>query len=193
MAKDEKCENYTPEQRAFVGFFIEQGLRRAGEAYSRAYPKCTTENSANVGASRLLKTPKIQALMREVLEESHGSVTDTLEYRLVREWIAQAFYDPADILDGDGNLVEDMKELQKKGLSVCIEQIDIRPDKDGVEHVVYKLVDRDKARDMLAKYSQLIKPPAQVNMNFQAGETSKMTVEEELLYQQQLKAIRGEK
>lgn len=191
MDKPDKMENYTQAQKEFVGFFIEQGLRRPAEAYMRAYPNCKSENSANVEASKNLKKPKIQALMREILETAHGSDKDLVEYRLMREWMAQAFYDPADIVDEKGRLVDTMADLQKKGLSVCIEQVDIKPDKDGIEHVVYKLVDRDKARDQLAKYIQMIKPPAQVNMNFQAGDMAKLSPEEEKLYQDQLAAIRG--
>lgn len=72
--------------------------------------------------------------------------------------VAQAFYDPADIVDSNGDLVYSMSELKDKGLSVCILNIDKRVDKDGGEHPVYILADREKALDSLQKYIQMIKP-----------------------------------
>ena len=81
-----------------------------------------------------------------------------MEKRVVDVWMRRAFYDVADILDDNGSLVDTMANLSKAGLSVCIDGIDVKPDKDGGEHYVYKLADRDKALEMLQKYAQIIKP-----------------------------------
>lgn len=56
----------------------------ASRAYRMAYPDCTSKNSSEANASRLLKTPKIQARINEVREEIkrryRATTEDILEY-----------------------------------------------------------------------------------------------------------------
>ena len=71
-----------------------------------------------------------------------------------------------------------MQELKKLGLSIVIDGIDIKPDKDGGEHVVYKLADKDRALEMLQKYIQMIKQPdAKVKGTGPDGQAFAFTVE----------------
>jgi phage terminase small subunit len=187
----EKVEIYTPEQRAFVLNFIEQGFKNAGGAYRRAYPKCKTENSANVSASQLLRRPKIHALIKDEMDRLMDGKKEFLEHQIFNFWFVRMTYDPTEVIGLDGRLKITEEELRKKGLHVCIDSVNEKITSQGDRYLEYKLADRDKAADMLSRYIQMIKPPAQVNMNFQAGETAKMTAEEEAEYQRQLAAIRG--
>lgn len=84
-----------------------------------------------------------------------------LEKRIMDTWLVRAFYDVADIVNEEGQLANTMQELKKLGLSAVIDGIDIKPDKDGGEHIVYKLADKDRALEMLQKYIQMIKQPDQ--------------------------------
>lgn len=191
--KPEKEENYTPEQRAFVLLYIEQNFKNAGGAYRRAYPNCRSENSANVSASRMLRTSKIRDLIKVEMDKLLSDKKEYLEHQIFNFWYVRMTYDPTEIIGVDGKLKITDEELRERGLHVCIDSVNQKLTSQGMPYIEYKLADRDKAADQLSKYIQMIKPPANVNMNFQAGETSKMTAEEEALYQQQLKAIRGEK
>lgn len=180
---------YTQEQQDFVRFYIEQRLRNAGEAYMRAYPNTTDPNVAYSCASKLLRTAKIQALLKSSLEESTGMLTANLSHQILSMWITRAFYDPAEIIDESGYLVKPMKELQRLGLSVCIENADVKLDKDGGEHVTFKLVDREESLDKLQKYIALIKPLPTVNLNLNKDSEQAMTPEQEAFYREQLAAM----
>ena len=69
-------------------------------------------------------------------------------------------------------------ELKRLGLSIVIDGIDIKPDKDGGEHVVYKLADKTQAQDKLDKYIQMIKQPdAKVKGTGPDGQAFAFTVE----------------
>ena len=97
-------------------------------------------------------------MMATELAETMKNARIPLEKRVVDTWMRRAFYDPSEILNDDGSLADTMANLSKEGLSVCIDGIDVKPDKDGGEHYVYKLADRDKALEMLQRYAQIIKP-----------------------------------
>lgn len=187
-APKKKIILYTQEQTDFVRFYIEQRLSQKAEAYQRAYPNCKTYNAAAASATALLKTPKMQALLTSKLEEAMGELKDNLDFKILKTWVARANYDPADILDDDGSLVCPLLELKALGLSICIDQIDVKPDKDGNEHITYKLADRDKAQDQLQKYIGLIKPQPVVNLNLNKDATD-LTPEEEKAYRENMASV----
>lgn len=180
---------YTQEQQDFVRFYIEQRLQNAGEAYLRAYPNCKSEEVGFSSASRLLRTEKVQALLKSKLEEAMGDLKENLDYKLIRMWVTRANYDVADIIDDTGALVRPMAELKRLGLSICIDGIDLKIGKEGDEHPVYKLADRDKAQDQLQKYIGLIKPLPTVNLNLNKDSEQAMTPEQEAFYREQLAAM----
>mgnify|MGYP001806765177 CR=1 FL=1 len=140
----------------FVRAYIDNDFKDASKVYEKVYG-CSAKSAVSA-ASRLLKDVNIQEMMAAELAETMKIARIPLEKRVVDTWMKRAFYDVADIVDTQGALKHDMDELQKRGLSVCIDGIDVKPDKDGGEHYVYKLADRDKALEMLQKYAQIIKP-----------------------------------
>ena len=165
--KDEKAEELaelymrlTKGQIDFVHNFIQADFRNATECYCNAFPESSRE-SATVDASRLLSTANVRACIALELEMALGAAKTGLEKRIMDTWLVRAFYDVADIVNEEGQLAHTMQELKKLGLSTVIDGIDIKPDKDGNEHIVYKLADKDRALEMLQKYIQMIKQPDQ--------------------------------
>lgn len=154
---------------AFIKFYIENDLKDPASAYEAAYG--CTHASALTAHRRLLHLDAFQEHFAKRLKEALKNDRTTLEIRVVKMWITRAFYDISDLLDGDGNLVDTLENLKAKGLSCVIDGIDIRVDKDGGEHVVYKLADRDKALSMLKDYAQIINEPVKkVDVNLKPGD-----------------------
>jgi phage terminase small subunit len=161
--RDELQELYTKltkQQLEFVHNFIAQDFKNATQAYCKAYPD-SSEESARRCASSLMSKPDIKRCIVLELESIMAESKIPLEKKLFETYIARAFYDISDILDDDGHLIKPMAELKRLGLSTCIDGIDIKPDKDGGEHVTYKLADKTEAQDKLQKYIQMIKPAKQ--------------------------------
>jgi phage terminase small subunit len=149
----------TRAQKRFVDFYIEQDFRNAVGAYQRAFPKASYE-TARRNASRLLTNADIQEYMSTVLAEIIQRERLPLERRILDYWTKRAFYDPAEIVDGKGALLHTLEELSRRGLSVCVEGIETRINAQG-ETTRVKLVDRDKALEMLQQYISMIKPQMQ--------------------------------
>jgi len=163
--KDEKAEELaelylrlTKGQLDFVHNFIQADFRNATECYCNAFPNITRE-SAKSEASRLLSSPNVRACIALELDISLGAAKTGLEKRILDIHLVRAFYNPAQIVNDNGDLVASLSEISEAGLSVCIDQIDKRVDKDGGEHPVYVLANREKALDTLQKYIQMIKQP----------------------------------
>jgi predicted transcriptional regulator len=158
--RDELQELYTKltkQQLEFVHNFIAQDFKNAQEAYRKAYPDCNID-SARASASKLLSSGNIKRCITLEIESTLAEAKIPLEKKILEMYLARAFYDIAEIVNDSGSLVCTMRELKEKGLSVCIDGVDVKPDKDGGEHYVYKLADRTEALDKLQKYIQMIKP-----------------------------------
>lgn len=156
-------------REAFVRAYIENDFHDVSGVYQKVYG-CTAKSAVSC-ASRLLRDANIQQMLAAELAEGLKLARIPMEKRVVDTWMRRAFYDVADILTADGALADTLENLSKAGLSVCIDGIDVKPDKDGGEHYVYKLADRDKALEMLQKYAQIIKPfDARVTGSESAGE-----------------------
>jgi len=178
--KDLLAEAYsklTKSQLDFVHNFIQADFKNATQCYCNAYPGTSVEAGTS-SAARLLASANIRACIAIVLDAMMAEAKIPLEKRIFETWMARAFYDPSDILTDKGDLADTMQGLKKDGLSVCIEQIDKRVDKDGGEHQVYILADRTKALEMLQKYIQMIKQPdARVKGTGPDGQAFAFTVE----------------
>lgn len=154
--KPQTSRDILEKREAFVRGYIQNDFKNAAGVYEKVYG-CTAK-SAIVSASKLLKDTNIQAMLASELSAVLKEKRIPLEKRILDTWMVRAFYDVSDVVGEDGALVKTMADLKKEGLSVVIDGIDVKPDKDGGEHYVYKLADRDKALDMLQKYIQMIRP-----------------------------------
>jgi hypothetical protein len=103
----------------------------------------------------------IQEYMSAVIDGILKQEKIPLEKKILDVWLKRAFYDPAEIVDGNGALLHPLEELSRRGLSICVEGIETRINAQGIETIKIKLADRDKALEMLQQYIQIIKPQTQ--------------------------------
>lgn len=174
----------------FIRAYLDNGLVNPTKVYQETFN--TKPKSASVQASLLLRNPKFQDHFAKALKEYLGNEKQSLEYRVVRTWVTRAFYETSDILDERGNLVKSMAQLKAEGLSCVIDGIDKAIDRDGGEHVIYRLADRNKALKMLADYTKIIQAP-EVNVSITNNEAKiyviqRRTVEEWQTYYQQMQS-----
>ena len=129
---------------------------------SSYFPEDIAESKEGIcGSSDLGSVLEAAGSLALELDMALSGAKTGLEKRIMDTWLVRAFYDVADIVNEEGQLANTMQELKKLGLSAVIDGIDIKPDKDGGEHIVYKLADKDRALEMLQKYIQMIKQPDQ--------------------------------
>jgi phage terminase small subunit len=150
----------TKAQRDFANYYIEQNFTNATRAYLRSHPN-TSYDSARAEAQKYLAKPHVRAILAEAAKRLIDSTVPNLEPAILYLWHARAFYNPADIIDRNGNLTADMETLKEKGLDVCIDDIERKALKSGDTIVRVKLADRTEALDKLQRYIQMIKPSVQ--------------------------------
>lgn len=106
----------------------------------------------------MLKNPKIQKALTAFMKEFIGDNKNKLEYLLLEQLYAQAFYKPSDIIDAKGQLVMDTLEDYPPNLQRCILGIEtqMHPKDPNTTITKVKLADRDKARRELAAYINMM-------------------------------------
>lgn len=103
-------------------------------------------------ASRLLGKQHIKKAVSKLLTETQADLDEKNGYKLLRNLMMLADYNPADIVTGKGVLrVKNIEELGE--LSKCIQQI--VPTKYGLKII---LADRSKYINMMLNYLKLVKP-----------------------------------
>ena len=103
-------------------------------------------------ASRLLSKDYIKIAVSKLLTETQADLDEKNGYKLLRDLMLLASYNPAEIIDKKGRLkVNSIEELGED--AKCISQIEVTP--NGVK---VKLADRAKYIQMFLKYLNLIRP-----------------------------------
>lgn len=150
-------------ERLFVLHFCTDDLTflNATQSYKSVYKlrdKDTgkvTERSNEVceaAASRLMGKAYIKKAISKLLSETQADLDERNGYKLLKNLMLLADFNPADIVDAKGKLVvKDLKELGE--YAKCIEQIETT--KAGFR---ITLVKREKYMQMYLKYLNLIKP-----------------------------------
>ena len=114
-----------------------------------------TERSNEVcqaASSRLLAKPRIKQAVSRLLSETQAELDEKNSYKLLKDLMIMADYNPADIVTGKGTLrVKNIAELGE--LAKCIQQIE--QTKYGVK---ITLIDRAKYMQMYLRYLDLIRP-----------------------------------
>ena len=114
-----------------------------------------TERSNEVceaAASRLLSKDYIKVAVSKLLTETQADLDAKNGYKLLRDLMLLASYNPADIIDKRGRLkVKSIEELGEN--AKCIQQIEVT--QNGVK---VTLADRAKYIQMFLKYLNLIRP-----------------------------------
>ena len=103
-------------------------------------------------ASRLLSKEHIKRACSKLLTETQADLDEKNGYKLLKDLMLLATYNPADIIDKKGKLkiksIEELGEYAK-----CISQIEATP-----KGVKVTLADRSKYMQMYLKYLNLIRP-----------------------------------
>ena len=114
-----------------------------------------TERSNEVceaASSRLIAKAHIKKAIKKLLKETQADLDEKNGFKLLKNLMMLADYNPADILKADGSLkVKNLAELGE--LAKCISQIEYT--KAGFKVI---LADRSKYINMYLKYLNLIKP-----------------------------------
>ena len=121
------------------------------------------DRSASKGANRMLKRPRVKEGLKRLLKQQQPDLDESNVYKVLHDMQLMAFYNPADIIDNDGQLKKPLHELGD--LAKCVKQI--KPGKYGNEVV---LEDRYKYIEALAKYLVLIRPEVQTEVKLQVVE-----------------------
>lgn len=103
-------------------------------------------------ASRLLSKEHIKRACSKLLTETQADLDEKNGYKLLKDLMLLAAYNPADIIDKRGKLkVKSIEELGE--YAKCISQIEVT--QNGVK---VTLADRSKYMQMYLKYLNLIRP-----------------------------------
>ena len=150
-------------ERLFVLHFCTDDLTflNATQAYKSVYKdrdKVTGKVSdrsnevCEAASSRLMGKAHIKKAISKLLNETQADLDEKNGYKLLKNLMLLADYNPADILKADGKLkVKNLSELGE--LAKCISQIEYT--KAGFK---VTLADRSKYMQMYLKYLNLIKP-----------------------------------
>ena len=108
-------------------------------------------------SSRLMSREHIKIAVAKLLKETQADLDEKNGYKLLKDLMLLADFNPADIIDRNGNLkVKDFSQLGE--LAKCVSGIE--KTKEGLK---IALVDRSKYMSMYLKYLNLIKPEVLVN------------------------------
>jgi hypothetical protein len=98
-----------------------------------------------------LRDPKVQEAITKLLRARQSGEDHLNEFRMLQLLKTLAFYNPGDIVDKNGHLKGELKDLGD--LALCI--AGIKQTRNGKE---IKLYDRTKAIEMLSRYLEIIRP-----------------------------------
>jgi hypothetical protein len=109
-------------------------------------------------ALKFLNSPEGRKALRKYAEFFIDCKKDLVKMRAIKLHTIRAFYNPADIIDKDGNFnLSDTEDLRKLGdLAYCIDGIETKEfynDKGIVisKHIKIKICDRNKSIEFLSK------------------------------------------
>ena len=124
--------------------------KATGKVTDRANEVC------EAASSRLMGKAHIKKAISKLLNETQADLDERNGYKLLKNLMMLADYNPADILKADGTLqVKNLKDLGE--MAKCISQIEYT--KAGYK---VTLADRSKYINMYLKYLNLIKPEVMV-------------------------------
>ena len=141
------------------------------KAYSTKKHK-PSDKTACVNGCKMLKKETVKKAISLYLEELQNN-EDTLNSRRILKEIADiAFFNPAEIIDSNGQLKVPIEELGNK--AKCIQQIQMTPLGQSVT-----FVNKSKYIELLTKYLNLIRPEIQLDVNLPVIEVvPKQNIEE---------------
>ena len=142
-------------------------------AYKAAYPSTKSDNSAAVGASRLLRKVKIQAYIKEYQSDIERACG--VSKMMAVKQLANFAFNSFDQIHDTWIERKDFDKLSPE-IKACIQEIDTKvlkknigtsdiPEIVDVEHIKLKLVDKRGALQDLAKMLGWNNPSVNINLN----------------------------
>ncbi|MBO7735112.1 MAG: hypothetical protein J6S67_21290 [Methanobrevibacter sp.] len=119
--------------------------KATGQVIERSNEVC------EAASSRLMAKEKIKHAIAKLLSETQADLDEKNGYKLLRDLMVMADFNPSDIIDSNGILKKDLSELGE--LAKCVSAI--TPTKYGLK---IDLVDRAKYMQMYLRYLNLIRP-----------------------------------
>lgn len=114
----------TKAHELFIERFVSEYLidLNGRQAYLRAKDGTVTERTAEVEASKLLRLPKVQALLAKGKQRQLASA-DLSAQRVLEEMRRLAFFDPGTLLDANGKLLQ-LHKMSPEARA-CINSIEV--------------------------------------------------------------------
>ena len=150
-------EGLTYREQLFVEYYCgdRECFLNAAASYVKAFGKKNkelSESSIKSNPSRIMRNSKIKTAINKLLRARQNEEDRLSEFQVLRLLKTLSFYNPADILDKNGNITKELGELGE--LALCVQEIKRNSRGDRV----YKLYDRTRALEMLSRYLDLIRP-----------------------------------
>jgi phage terminase small subunit len=122
-------------------------------AYREAYPTCKTDGSAATSGSMLLTKPKVKLRLAEILKERNErtGVDSTYVIEYLKGAVELDLEDFAKI-GKDGVEIKEFKKIPKSIRKYCTE-VNMSETKRGTIMVNFKVFNKEKALEMLAKHT----------------------------------------
>lgn len=144
-----------PKELKFLATYVNNHFNATQAYIDTMAKKGTSYSAASTEAYNLLKKPHIKQAMDIWRETFLESVKTQLEVQIITHLMARAFYDIQDYMDERGNL-KSFNELSKEQ-RMAIDWVDKKLfGKNATEVIAYKMADKDKARQELEKYIDMV-------------------------------------
>lgn len=170
-------------ERIFILHYCtdEQCLFNATACYRATYTKKNRETglleipedvTCETNGSKMLKRPKVRTAIRKLLKLTQPDLDEENVYKTINQLTKLAFFNPAEIIDGNGKLVKDLPELGELAKAVA----QIRFTQYGPQ---VTLVDRTKYLDLLMKYLNIVRPEQQIDIKLPVIEMVQKSIDVE--------------
>ena len=150
-----KKKRLTAEQRQFCLNCVTHPEWSAKACYMDAYPKCTSDVAARVGANKNLKKAYLRAFIKKTVSEAI-SPEGIIDARLLMEEARIAFFDPIDIIDEGTQEIKSLRKMPER-IRRAVHSIKITrtqslrdPDMERTEYH-YKFQDKGRSLERLER------------------------------------------
>jgi hypothetical protein len=153
-----------PKYIRFLAEYVSNGFNASNAYLKHIARKGIKEESIWVLASNLLRNVKVKeafALWKAItLDEVKGK----LENKIVDQLMHRAFYDSSTFIGDNGKIIP--MSIIPEEWRCCVDSVETKYyGKDAIKVITYKLADRDKARQELEKYIEMLKDDNGVTVN----------------------------
>ena len=168
-----KALGLTAKQLLFVAYYVSNG-HNATQAYlSLSGAKKMSYNVAGNRASDTIKDPKIQKAILFWFDRWLSERKTALEKEIIDVYYRRAFY-PLNVFFHDDKTPRNLSEIPKEW-HCCIDGIDKKIQGQSEQEVhVFRLANREKALDQLAKYMGMFAENVVMQVNLSEGAQARM-------------------